>query len=144
MSTDIPSPPLLKKRSKWKAILLLLVMFMLGMVAGVGTCGVVVLAKLRESVRNPAAASRPMERFFDRTERQLDRELALDTAEKQAVHEELETTSGKLREIRLGVSRDVRALAHDSVERIAARLPEAKRAAFREKASKRLGPWGLL
>ncbi|MGC4016243.1 MAG: hypothetical protein QM755_17230 [Luteolibacter sp.] len=144
MPTDSLPPALPKKRSKWKAVLLLLVVFLLGAVTGVFTCGAVILAKLRESARNPAAASRPMERFFDRTERQLDRELNLDAEEKQAVHEELETTSGRLREIRMGVSRDVRALAHDSVERIAARLPEEKRAAFREKASKRLGPWGLL
>jgi hypothetical protein len=142
MTSEISNVP--KRRSKWKALLLLLVVFFLGAAAGVGTCGAIIVAKLKADARNPGGASRPMQRFFDRTEKQLGKELELDPSERQAVHEELAVTSDRVRDIRLHLSKDVRTLARETVDRIASHLPPAKQSLLREKAAKRLGPWGLL
>jgi len=142
MTSETSNVP--KRRSKWKALLLLVFVFFLGAIAGVGTCGAIIVAKLKADARNPGGASRPMQRFFDRAEKQLGKELDLDPTERQAVHDELAVTSGRVREIRLNLSRDVRTLARETVDRIASHLTPAKQSLLREKATKHLGPWGLL
>lgn len=139
MNDEASTPP--KSRNRLKAFLLLALVFFLGVVAGVGITGVVTVKRLQASLRNPAAASGAATRFIDRVEKDLTKHLDLSNSEKAAVREELEASRGKLMEIRLGLHRDLRGLAQDSVERIAKRLPEEKRQALREHVQERLRPW---
>ncbi len=143
MNDAVPAPAPKKSRNRLKAFLLLALVFFLGMAAGVGITGVITVKRLQASLRNPAAVAGPATRFIDRVERDLTKRLDLTASEQAAVREELETSRGKLMEIRSGLRGQARELVEDSLVRIAKRLPEGKREALRLHVKERLRPWGL-
>ena len=133
------APP--KRRNRLKALLLLALVFVLGLVSGVGLTSVIAIKRLQASLRNPVAAAGAANRFIDRVEKDLTKHLDLSSSEEAIVREELQASRGKLLEIRTGLHRDLRSLAQESVERIAKRLPEEKRQALRDHVQERLRPW---
>ncbi|MBK1883886.1 hypothetical protein JIN85_15820 [Luteolibacter pohnpeiensis] len=130
-----------------KAIALLVLMFLLGAVGGVGVTSMVISKRLqatfRENLRNPNRSSGPVDLMFNRLEKNLTKELDLTAAEQEAVGEELEQTRVQMRAVRTGIGRDVRRIGIGTVIRIGKRLPEEKRQKFREIARERLLPWGI-
>jgi len=130
-------------RKKWKAVLLLLLVFGLGCFVGGGGVALMALHRAQASFRNPAIADSAGAKFLGRVNRNIDKELKLNPEQQQAVREELDVTRNKLRELRVGLVRDLRALAADTLERISNRLPEEKRSILREKYRERLRPWGV-
>ncbi len=131
------------RRSRLKAILLLLVIFILGVVVGVGGLAMLMADRLKDAVRHPETAEGPSDRVIDRIGDDLEDHLDLTPEENQAVREELAVGHGELREIRKKLLHDVRDVIGETVGRIEDRLPEEKRPPFRERVGERLDPWGL-
>lgn len=141
--TDPDINPPRRRSGTAKAILLLLAVFLLGSVTGVGGTMIVMFKRLQENVRHPEFAAGPANRFINRIGKDLSEDLKLGPDEAKAVREELETSRTELREIRVKLARDVRGVAGETVERISRRLPPEKREALRERVRERLRPWGL-
>ena len=142
-NAETSPPPAAPPHKKWKAVLLLVLVFFLGGVAGSGGAALFMLKKVQANLRNPIMADSAGIRFLNRVNRNLAKELKLNSEEQAAVREELDTTRDRLREIRSGLLRDARSLAGDTLERISKRLPEAKRELLQERFSERLRPWGV-
>ena len=145
MTTEPPPAP--KSRVSIKAIALLVAVFILGGVCGVGGTSIIVTKRLqsafRENLRNPGNASGPADRMLDRLEDRLTKELDLTADEQAAVGEELDQTRAQLRDVRSGMGRDLRRISIGTIWRIGQRLPDEKRRKFRQIARQRLRPWGI-
>ena len=139
--SSTPTPKHIAPR--WRAILLLLIVFVAG--AGCGLGGSLFLFRwaVRKAFIMPVTASGPLDRLAGRIESQLNAKLNLTVAERDAVREELTAGTQRAKEIRLRVANEIRALAGDTVSRIERRLPVEKQAGLRELAKARLEPWGL-
>ena len=131
-----------RKGSK-KAIVLLVALFLLGVIVGIGGTVSVMIHRLQNNLSHPELAEGPANRVLNRIGADLDKHLDLTPEESTAVREELEMSRNELRVIRINLSQDLRTVAAAAVERISDRLPEAKRTLLRERASERLKPWGL-
>lgn len=142
MNAELP-PPIAPPRKKWKAILLLIVVFALGGIAGIGGTTLVIMKRVQANLKNPVVAENVGNRFLSRVNRNIDKELKLNPEQQVAVRQELDVTRERLGEIRVSVLRDLRGLAGDTLERISKRLPEEKRALLRERFRDRLRPWGV-
>jgi hypothetical protein len=101
------------------------------------------LKRLQSNFRNPSTANGPATKFLERTEEKLAKDLELTPVERKAVHRELEITREELAGVRGRMIGELRWVARDSVRRIALQIPEEKRRPFRERAIKRLRPWGV-
>lgn len=129
---------------RWKAIGLLVLVFVLGVTAGAGGLVFFTVKRLQRAAQAPDQADGPAEMLLARLESQVSSELDLTPGERQAVHEELEVTMKEIRALRVRLSQDATALVQDTLQRIEARLPEEKHAELRERARKRLRPWGVM
>lgn len=136
-------PKLEKRKSSKKAIVLLVMVFLLGAITGMGGSIMVMIHRLQNNLNNPELADGPANRVINRMENDLKSHLDLSPEESSAVREELEQSRKELREIRIKLSQDLRRVAGDTTDRIGNRLPEAKRQPLRDLANKRLKPWGL-
>ncbi len=140
MTTDSPSSP---KHRCFKAIALLLFVFILGNLTGIGGSACVMLKHLQSTLRDPSIVNPRVENFLDRAASKIGDDLDLNATDRKAVREELETTGNRLGEIRLQMATDLKATARETIDRIEPRLSEEKRAAFRESAARHLAPWGI-
>lgn len=131
------------RRSTVKAILVLLLVFLLGNLTGIGASTSLMLKRLQANVRQPETSHGAAVRLLDRAERKLDESLDLSPSERADVHGEFMVTRQRLAEIRLRMIGELRRLSHDTVERVSRRIPESKRGDFRRLADERLRPWGF-
>lgn len=138
---DIPKTEA-RKGSK-KAIALLVAVFLLGAITGIGGSVILSVHRLKENMRHPGLSQGPANRMIDRIGKDLEKQLDLTSEESAAVREELAASREQLREIRVRLLQDLRGVAGGTVDRIATRLPEAKRKPLRELTKERLEPWGL-
>lgn len=137
------SPPSLKP-GRTRALLLLLLVFLLGAASGVGG-GLLFLRSLAHRAwAGELGENSPVELVTNRLENQMSAELELTPEERQAVQKELALTVGQFRELRVKMRSDIRAIVEDTLTRVETQIPEEKRARLRERAGDRLRPWGLM
>lgn len=130
--------------SRWKAVLLLLLVFALGIGCGVGG-GLLVLRRIAQhAIAHPNDAHAPADRLVGKMESLMASELALTDSERSAVHAELQQSAADLKALRLEVWQKTGLTVAASLDRICTHLPAEKQATLRKKAAERLGPWGLL
>jgi uncharacterized protein YneF (UPF0154 family) len=126
--------------SRWKAICLISLVFVLGVVVGIGGGALVV----RRTLQKQLAAGNVATPLIDHLERELTAKLGLTPSEQDAVRTELDVTRREIRDHRLHMLENLRTTSETTLARIKARLPEEKQATLEELARNRLGPWGLL
>jgi cell division protein FtsB len=126
--------------SRWKAIAVLVVVFLLGLVAGIGGTALVVRRTLQKQIATGMVGT-PL---IDRLEKEMKTTLHLTPAEQTAVGAELDITRHQLIERRQHMIEGLRTTSEDTLSRIKAHLPPDKQAMLEERARNRLAPWGLL
>jgi hypothetical protein len=140
MNESSPSP----KRSRWKAVALLGLVFVLGAACGIGG-GLLVLRRLvQNAISEPQGNRTPVDLVIAALEREILSELDLDAAQRKQLHESLQITVQDFKGLRVEVWQKAREKTRESLDRIASQLPPEKAAKLRERAANRLKPWGLL
>ena len=130
--------------SRWKAVLLLLLVFALGAGCGIGG-GLLVLRRIvQRAIAHPDESRAPVERVVGKIESLMVAELDLTDSERSAVHAELLQAATEFKALRLEVWQKAGMSAAGALDRICQHLPAEKQATLRKKAAERLGPWGLL
>lgn len=139
-----PEVPVKPSRSKWKAALLLVFVFILGGACGLGGGILLLRSWIRLAITAPLSQQGPLDKLAAQIEGKIGRSLKLSEDELRAVHDELAVSTRKAKELRLRTGDEVRALAEDTIARISSHLPSDKQAKWRQQAAARLEPWGLL
>jgi len=139
-TTDTPPKP---AGGVWKALLILILVFILGAATGIGGGLLILRAQIRKAATATVSQQGPLDKLAARVEAHLGDRLHLSATERSALHEELGVTTRRAKELRLRLADDIRALAGDTIRRIGARLPAEKQAALRKEMDERLTPWGL-
>jgi hypothetical protein len=130
--------------SRWKAVLLLLLVFALGAGCGIGG-GLLVLRRIvQHAIAHPDESHAPVDRLVGKIEALMVAELDLTDSERIAVHAELQETATEFKALRREVWQKAGVSVAGSLDRICQHLPAEKQAILRKKAAERLGPWGLL
>ena len=130
--------------SRWKAVLLLLLVFALGAGCGIGG-GLLVLRRIvQHSIAHPDESHAPVDRVVGKIESLMVVELDLTDSEHSAVHAELLQAASEFKALRHEVWQKAGVSVAGSLDRICQHLPAEKQAILRKKAAERLGPWGLL
>lgn len=139
-----PASEQTKSSGNWRALLLLLLVFVAGL--GFGAGGVVLVGRhmLRRAFTATADETGPIDRMLAATERNVTRNLGLTPAERAAVHEELVATSREFKRDRATFIDAVRGITGDTIARIAKRLPPEKGVRLEKLARERLQPLGML
>lgn len=132
------------KNSRCKAVLLLMLVFVLGAGCGVGGGLLVLRRVVHRAIAEPQSEHTPVDRVIAALERDILSELDLDDAQRQQLHESLQITAEDFKGLRLEIWQKAREKARESLDRIASQLPPEKAAMLRERATSRLKPWGLL
>lgn len=140
MNDSSPSP----KNSRWKAVLLLGLVFVLGAACGIGGGLLVLRRVVHRAIADPQSEHTPVDLVIAAFERDIASELDLDDAQRHQLHESLQVTAKDFKGLRIEIWQKARAKARESLERIASQLPPEKAAKLREHATSRLKPWGLL
>lgn len=130
--------------ARWKAITLLVVVFLLGIIIGAASCVFVTIHRLQRAAKAPVSSIGPAEAVLNRAESRLAKELGLSPEATQAVHQELAITAQRIREIRSEMTQDSRLLARDTLKRLLPHIPESKQQKLLDSAKRHLEPWGLL
>ena len=126
-----------------RALLLLLIVFVLGAATGIGGSLLAMRHLAQRGLAGNLGPYDPLVRISAQWERDIAAELDFTPGERDRAHDELAVTVERLQELRSGMYADGRVIIADTIERVAADLPEEKRAAFRESIAKRLRPWSL-
>ncbi len=130
--------------SRWKAVLLLLLVFALGAGCGIGG-GLLVLRRIvQHAIAHPDESHAPVDRVVGKIESLMVAELDLTDSELSAVHAELLQAATEFKALRSEVWQKAGVSVAGSLDRICLHLPAEKQAILRKKAAERLGPWGLL
>lgn len=130
--------------SRWKAVLLLLLVFALGAGCGIGG-GLLVLRRIvQHAIAHPDESHAPVDRVVGKIESLMKAELDLTDSERNAVHAELLQTATEFKALRREVWQKAGMSVAGSLDRLCQHLPAEKQAILRKKAAERLGPWGLL
>jgi len=129
--------------SRWRAVLLLSLVFLLGIACGLGGGGLWLRHRIQATLQDPASAPAPAARILERIEERITEELSLEPAERALVGAQLDEAAGALRALRTQSIRSARDIVETTERRIAEALPAEKRARFREFAREGLRPWGF-
>jgi hypothetical protein len=135
--TDQPS-------TRWRALLLLLVVFLLGVACGVGGGGLWHRSRLQAAFANPRSVDGPAVRVLNRIESKLTRDLDLTPEKRSAVRQEIDEATRELASVRAETRENVQRISQTTIDRIEPHLPPEERPKFREKAREILAPWSLL
>lgn len=138
-----PATPAKPASNRWKAVLILLLVFALGAATGVGGALFYVRSQMRFAVVRPLSGRDRLDRLAARVESNLSKSLKLNAQERSAVHGELAVSVEKARQLRTRMFLEVRALVADTLARIGNRLPPEKQAKLKKKAADRLSRWGF-
>lgn len=118
--------------------------FFLGGACGFGGGMILLRSWIRLAITAPVSNHGPIDKLAARIESNIGRSMKLSADELRAVHDELAVSIRKAKELRLRVGDEARALAEDTIARIDSHLPTDKQAGWRQQATARLEPWGLL
>jgi hypothetical protein len=132
------------KSSRWKAVLLLVLVFVLGAGCGIGGGLFVLRRVVHRAIAEPQSDFTPVDFIVAALEHDISSELELDTSQRNQLHATLQLTARDMKVLRSEMWEKVSQKARESLERIASQLPPEKAAKLRERASSRLKPWGLL
>ncbi len=135
--TPSESPP---PARRWKAIGLLVIVFLLGIILGVGGGALVVRRTLQQKIATGALGNT----LLDHLQKELITHLKLTPAEQAAIAPEFEITRHQIQIHRLEMLKNLRETSEDTLERIKSKLPLEKQILLEQAARKRLAPWGLL
>lgn len=138
--SDIPPPRSGTAGLRWKTIGFICLVFILGMLTGLGG-GAVVLRKVMQSKLTGGRINMPL---LDHAEREITAKLHLTAIEKAAVGSELEITRSQITGRRQEMLAHLREIADDTLARIKTHLPEEKQLQLDQEARKRFTPWGIL
>lgn len=130
--------------SRWKAVLLLLFIFILGAACGIGGGLLVVRRVAQHAIAHPGGENAPIDRAAAHFESLIASDLDLTAAERDALHAELRTTTSDFKALRAEVWQRARMNVQHSLDRISGHLPPEKQKALRDHAARRLRPWGLM
>jgi len=130
--------------SRWKAVLLLLLVFALGAGCGIGGGMLVLRRMVQHAIAHPDDEHAPVDRVVGKIESMMVAELDLTDSERSEVHAELLRAAAEFKTLRLEVWQKASMSVAGSLDRICQHLPAEKQATLRNKAAERLGPWGLL
>lgn len=136
-------PPALEtapRTGRWKALCLLALVFVLGIVIGVGGGALVVRRTLQQKIASGTVGT-PL---LDHLEKELVSHLELTPTEQAAIAPEFEITRHQIQIHRLEMLKNLRETSEDTLERIKSKLPLEKQILLEQAARKRLAPWGLL
>lgn len=132
------------KSSRWKAVLLLGLVFVLGAACGIGGGLFVLRRMVHRAIAEPQSEHTPVDLVIGALEHDISSELDLDDAQRHQLHESLQVTAKDFKGLRLEIWHKAREKTRESLERISSQLPPEKAAKLRERATSRLKPWGLL
>jgi hypothetical protein len=138
---DASSSP---QNSRWKAVLLLGLVFVLGAACGIGGGLFVLRRMVHRAIADPQSEHTPVDLVIAALERDVSAEIDLDDAQRQQLHESLQITAKDFKGLRIEIWQKAREKTRESLDRIASQLPPEKAAKLRERAISRLKPWGLL
>ena len=140
---NTPAPPT-SGTNRLRALLFLLLVFLLGAGCGIGG-GLLVLHGIAQRAfsAEPGNTS-PVELVTAALEKQIAGELELTPAQRETAHRELAITIVKFKDLRVRMRSDARAIVKDTLERVEQNLPPEKRVKLRERVRARLQPWGLV
>lgn len=130
--------------SRWKALLLLAFVFILGGACGIGGGLLVVRRIAQHAIAHPGGENAPIDRAASHIESIIASDLDLTTEERAAVHAELQRTAAEFKALRAEVWQKSAAQVQDTLDRLSKHLPPEKQSRLREQAAKRLKPWGLM
>ena len=130
--------------SRWKAVLLLVVIFILGAACGIGGGLLVLRRVVQHAIAHPAGQNAPVDRVIAHLESSIASDLNLMDAERAAIHPELVQTATEFKNLRAEVWRKAALQVQETLDRVSKHLPPEKQNRLREKAAQRLKPWGLL
>ena len=129
--------------SRWKAALLLVLIFCLGAACGVGG-GLLVLRRIvRHALTHPTEQGAPIDRLMTHFEAELAEELDLTPAERAAIRADLQQAGAEFKTLRQEVWWRTGTNARQTLQRMASHLPADKAARLEAAARRRLEPWGL-
>lgn len=130
--------------SRWKALLLLVFVFILGAACGIGGGLLVVRRIAQHAIAHPGGENAPMDRAAAHIESIIASDLDLTADERAAVHTELQQTATDFKALRAEVWQRAMVNVQDTLGRISRHLPAEKQERLREQAAKRLKPWSLI
>ncbi len=139
-SESSPAP----RRKRWAALALLALMFLLGIITGVGGGALVLRHRLQQRAFSLGKSPAASDLFIDRLEKEMSSGMDLTIEEKAVVKSEMSVTRDQVHAIRQRAVIDLRTTTRDTLDRIKSKLPVEKRESMESKARERLGPWGLL
>lgn len=128
--------------SRWKAWLLLLIVFALGSASGVGFGALWLRSKVKSVLTDPySAESLPLQRMA-RIESRLARELDLSEEEQAKLRGVFENAAVEYKGLRSGFLDEMQAFSKATYDEIEGALPPEKRADFRKLSAEGVIPWG--
>lgn len=143
--TPDPLPASAAAAPRWRALLLLLVVFLTGAACGLGGGALVLRSMMQRALHGEASdGNAPVDWVISTLEREISDDLDLTESERAAVHQELLTTARDFRQMRVKMLMDTRDRVRETLARVEKHLPEEKRLLLHERASRRLRPWGLM
>lgn len=140
-STPTPTPA---RPSRWKAVLLLTLVFILGAGCGIGGGLLMLRRAVQRAIAHPNGDQAPIELVLGKIESRISSELDLTKTERAAVHAELRQTAAEFKALRNEVWSKAALNAQATLDRLAKHLPPEKAARLRSEAERRLKPWGLI
>ncbi|HBJ82506.1 MAG: hypothetical protein Q8M07_20165 [Prosthecobacter sp.] len=130
--------------SHGKAVLLLVLVFILGAACGIGG-GLLVLRRVfQHAIAHPGGQNAPVDRVIAHLESSIASELDLTAAERAAIRPELEQAATDFKALRAEVWRKAALNVQDTLGRVSTHLPPEKQTRLQTEAAKRLQPWGLM
>jgi len=143
---ESPKPSAIKppRTSRYKAVVLLLFVFVLGAACGIGG-GLLVLRRVAQQAINAQnTKNAPINIAMRLLEEDLVRQIEFDSKEQAMLNFELKQAASDFTGLRIEIWQKAREKTRESLDRIASQLPPEKAAKLRERATSRLKPWGLL
>ncbi len=123
-------------QAPWKALLLLVVVFLLGSACGIGGSGLWMRDKMKAAISDPHNADGAFLRRIDQIETRLIRDLDLTAKERTAVTQELGQAGEQFKTKRVEFLDSLQTLSVETQSRIEQSLPPEKREAYRASIQK--------
>ncbi len=140
MNSNIPQT----SRSRWKAVLLLALVFLLGAGCGIGGGLLVMRRVFQHAIAHPDGKHAPVDLIVGRIESKILSDIDLTEDERTAVQAELTQTAADLKALRVEIWGKVSLNVQATLDRLAKRLPPEKVTRLRSETEKYLKPWGLM
>ena len=130
-------------KSRLLAISLLLGVFVLGMLTGMGAGILALRARVRATLAAPLTAKGPMDRFMGQLRQRLTDELKLTPEEQAALQEELARAARDMKSSRATFIGDIQRIARELESRVSQKIAPEKRQPIHDKLQSQLHFWGV-